>query len=133
MRHYETVYIIDPNLADEAISDVVTRFSALTEKGNGVVTKVDEWGKRDLAYDIKKFSKGYYVLMQFCGDPGITVELQRQLGLDDSILKAQTILLSENADPEALKAEAQAAKAKETVEETETETTSEDEEKDGVQ
>ena len=83
--------------------------------------------------DIKKFSKGYYVLMQFCGDPGITVEFQRQLGLDDSILKSQTILLSDNADPEALKAEAQATEAKETVEETETETASEDEEKDGVQ
>ncbi|MDZ7697596.1 MAG: 30S ribosomal protein S6 [Deltaproteobacteria bacterium] len=133
MKHYETVYIINPNLADEAVADIVARFSALIEKSSGVVTKVDEWGKRDLAYDIKKFNKGYYVLMQFCGDPGITVELQRQFGLDDSILKSQTILLSDHADPEALKAEAQAAKAKETVEETETETTSEDEGKDGVQ
>ena len=133
MRYYETAYIINPNLADEAIADIMTRFSTLIEKNSGVVIKVDEWGKRDLAYDIKKFNKGYYVLMQFCGDPGITVELQRQFGLDESILKSQTILLSDHADPEALKAEAQAAKAKETVEENETETTSEDEEKDGVQ
>ncbi|MEJ2586105.1 MAG: 30S ribosomal protein S6 [Deltaproteobacteria bacterium] len=137
MRHYETVYIINPTLSDEAVKEVVTRFSTLVEKTNGVVTRIDEWGKRDLAYDIKKFNKGVYVLMQFCGDPGITVELQRQFGLDDTILKSQTIVLSNDADPEALKAEVEAAEAKETSEETneetETQATPEDEEKDGVQ
>jgi len=137
MRHYETVYIINPTLSDEAVKEVVTRFNTLVEKTNGVVTRIDEWGKRDLAYDIKKFNKGVYVLMQFCGDPGITVELQRQFGLDDTILKSQTIVLSNDADPEALKAEIEAAQAKQTSEEmdeeTETEATPEDEEKDGVQ
>ncbi|MFO7986502.1 MAG: 30S ribosomal protein S6 [Desulfatiglandaceae bacterium] len=131
MRHYETVYIINPNLADEACAEVVTKFGTLVENNKGVVIRIDEWGKRDLAYNINKFNKGYYVLMQFCGEPGITVEVHRQLGLDDNILKFQTILLSQNADAEALKAAAEEEKAEKTAQPTETPASTEDEGKDG--
>lgn len=131
MRHYETVYIIHPNLADEAYGDVVTKFGTLVANGKGVVTKIDEWGKRDLAYDIRKCNKGYYVLMQFCGEPGITDEIHRQLNLDDNILKSQTIQLSENADPEALKAQAEAEQAEKAGEAADAEAGPEGEEQDG--
>ena len=60
-------------------------------------------GKKTLAYDIKKFDKGYYVLLQYCGEAGLTAELKRELGLDDRILKYQTIKLSDDADLEKLK------------------------------
>ena len=130
MRHYETVYIINPNLADEACEEIVAKFSTLVENNKGVVTKIDEWGKRDLAYDVQKYNKGYYVLMQFCGEPGITVEIHRQLGLEDKILKSQTIQLSQEADPEALKAEAEAEKAEKTGEKTDTQAAQKEEEKD---
>jgi small subunit ribosomal protein S6 len=104
MRYYETLYIINPNLADEDYREVVTKFNNLVEKNKGVLIKVDEWGKKTLAYSIKKFDKGYYVLMQYCGDSGITGELGNDLKLDDKILKFQTIKLSDNEDPDALKA-----------------------------
>ena len=103
MRYYETLYIINPNLAEEDYRTVVAKFTDAVEKNKGVVTKVDEWGKKTLAYDIKKFDKGYYVLLQYCGEAGLTAELKRELGLDDRILKYQTIKLSDDADLEKLK------------------------------
>ena len=64
--------------------------------------KLDEWGKKTLAYEIKKFDKGYYVLLQFCGEPSILTELKRGFKMDERILKYQIIKLSDDADPEAL-------------------------------
>ncbi len=116
MRYYETLYIINPNLPEDGYREVVTKFTDLVEKNKGVVTKVDEWGIKTLAYAVKKFKRGSYVLLQYCGEPGITAELKRELSLDDRLLKYQTIKLSDNADPEALKAEG--IEGKEEVEET---------------
>ena len=103
MRYYETLYIINPNLAEEDYRAVISKFTDVVEKNKGVVTKVDEWGKKTLAYDIKKFDKGFYVLLQYCGDAGLTAEIKREMSLDDRILKYQTIKLSDNADLEKLK------------------------------
>jgi small subunit ribosomal protein S6 len=113
MKYYETLYIINPNLADEDCREVINKYNELVEKNKGVRIKVDEWGKKTLAYLVKKFDKGYYVLLQYCGNSGITEELEKDLKLDDRVLKYQTIKLSDKADPEALRA---------AVEESETET-----------
>ncbi|MCP4576978.1 MAG: 30S ribosomal protein S6 [Deltaproteobacteria bacterium] len=102
MRYYETLYIINPNLAEEDYRAVVAKFTDVVGKNKGVVTKVDEWGKKTLAYDIKKFDKGFYVLLQFCGEADLTAEVKREMSLDDRILKYQTIKLSDNADLEKL-------------------------------
>jgi small subunit ribosomal protein S6 len=102
MRYYETLYIINPNLAEEDYRALVAKFTDAVGKNKGVVTKVDEWGKKTLAYDIKKFDKGFYVLLQYCGEPGLTAEIKREMSLDDRILKYQTVKLSDNADLEKL-------------------------------
>ena len=102
MRYYETLYIINPNLAEEDYRAVVAKFTDVVGKNKGVVTKVDEWGKKTLAYDIKKFDKGFYVLLQFCGEADLPAEVKREMSLDDRILKYQTIKLSDDADPEKL-------------------------------
>ena len=125
MRYYETLYIINPNLAEEDYRAVVAKFTDVVEKNKGVVTKVDEWGKKTLAYDIKKFDKGYYVLLQYCGEPGLTAEFKREMSLDDRILKYQTVKLSDNADPEELKPKPAVSEV-ETVQPVEDETTSEE-------
>ena len=126
MRYYETLYLINPNLADEDYREVVIKFNDFVEKNKGVVIRVEEWGKKTLAYNVKKFDKGYYVLLQYCGEPVLIEKLQRDLKLDDRVLKYQTVKLSDNEDPEALKARAEedrfkATKAMETEEETEPE------------
>jgi small subunit ribosomal protein S6 len=114
MRYYETLYLINPNLADEDYRDVVNKYNSLVEKNKGVVIRVDEWGKKTLAYEIKKFDKGYYVLLQYCGEPGLTEKLQRELRLDDRVIKYQTVKLSDSEDPEALKARVEEDKSKAT-------------------
>lgn len=106
MRHYETIYIINPDLTEEDCREVVDKVNGLVEKNQGVVTLVEEWGKRGLAYDVKKHDKGYYVLLQYCGEAGITAEIKRNLRLDDRVIKSQTIKLADKADPEALKSQA---------------------------
>jgi small subunit ribosomal protein S6 len=120
MRYYETLYLINPNIADEDYREVVNKFNSFVEKNKGVVIKVDEWGKKTLAYNVKKFDKGYYVLLQYCGEPVLIEKLQRDLKLDDRVIKYQTVKLSDNEDPEVLKARAEEGKSKAT-EATETE------------
>ncbi len=106
MRYYETLYIVNPNLADEDREDVVAKFNGLIEKNKGVVIKVDEWGKKNLAYEVKKFDKGYYVLAQYCGESQIIAELKREFKLDERVIKYQTIKLSDSADPVIVRVEA---------------------------
>jgi len=102
MRHYETIYIVNPELSDEDYKIEVEKFNNLTENLKGVIIKSKEWGKQRLAYDIRKFDKGFYVYMEYCADAGVTAELERALKLDDKILKYQTVKLSDKADPEEL-------------------------------
>jgi small subunit ribosomal protein S6 len=133
MRYYETLYIINPDLPEDGYREVVTKFTSLVEKYKGVVTKVDEWGIKTLAYEVKKFNRGSYVLLQYCGEPGITAELKREMSLDDRLLKYQTIKLKDNADPEALKAEVDDGKVEvEGVAEAAEETSAENEGENGI-
>jgi small subunit ribosomal protein S6 len=120
MRYYETLYIVNPSLAEEDYADAVAKFNGLIEKNNGVIIRVDEWGKKNLAYEVKKFDKGFYVLLQYCGESHIVAELKREFKLDERIIKYQTIKLSDTADPEALKSELEETKEKATTEEEKT-------------
>ena len=102
MRHYEIIYIINPNLADEDYQAVIQKFREQIEEQKGVVIKIQEWGKQTLAYLIRKFDKGYYVLVEFCAEQTLIAVLERTLKLDDRILKYQTVKLADKVDPEAL-------------------------------
>ena len=113
MRHYETIYIVNPNLSEAEYQDVLKRYSALIEKNRGVTIKTEEWGTQRLAYELKKFDKGSYVLLNYCGDAGLTAELERDLKLDDRILKFQTIKIAHEVNPqELLRKEKEARKEK---------------------
>ena len=122
MKHYETLYIISPELGDEDYKAVVAKHKDLIEKEKGVIIKLDEWGKRRLAYELKKFDQGFYVVMNYCGAAGITAEVARALKLDDKVLKYQTIKVGDNVNPEDLiekpkKVEEEAAEEAVTAEE----------------
>ncbi len=102
MRRYETLYIVNPNLADEDYKEAITKFNSLIEKQKGIIVKVQEWGKQRLAYEVKKLDKGSYVLMDYCGEPEITAELERALKLDERVLMFQTIKLADKVDHQEL-------------------------------
>ncbi|MDP4146758.1 MAG: 30S ribosomal protein S6, partial [Bacillota bacterium] len=68
MRKYETLFILDPSLDDEAVKANVEKFKGVIENGGGVVENIDLWGKRKLAYEINKINEGYYTLINFSAD-----------------------------------------------------------------
>ena len=98
MKRYETIYIANPNLEDDALKEVVAKFSDVVEKKKGSIVKIDDWGKRKLAYEVKRFDKGHYVLLDFCGFPDAVTELERTLKLDDRILKYLTVKIEDDIE-----------------------------------
>ena len=91
MRAYETMYIIRPELDEEQTNAVIEKFNTLIANNGGEVTKVDKWGKRKLAYEIKKNRDGFYVLMHFNGVPETAAELDRVFRISDDVLKHMTL------------------------------------------
>jgi len=87
MRAYEALYIIRPDLDEEQTDAVVEKFKSLIENNNGEITKLDKWGKRKLAYEIKHNREGFYVLMKFNGKSDTAAELDRVFRITDDVLK----------------------------------------------
>ena len=110
MRHYETIFIVNPDLSEEDYGGVLKKFKDLLEKLNGVIVKVEEWGKQKMAYVVKRFDRGSYVLVDFCGEAGIIKEFERDLKLDDRILKFQTVKLHNIVNPQDLIEKEEASK-----------------------
>lgn len=102
MRHYETIYIINPNISEEDYKETYEKFNKFVETQNAVIIKSKEWGKQKLAYNIKKHDKGSFYYIEYCADAGATAEFERALKLDDRVLKFQTVKLSNKVDPEEL-------------------------------
>ena len=83
---YEVIFIINPEIGDEAIAVAVNKFTTLIEE-NGTITEKNEWGKRRLAYPIEDFVEGYYVLVNFNADSQFPLELERIFNITDVILR----------------------------------------------
>ncbi|MES0349110.1 MAG: 30S ribosomal protein S6, partial [Desulfobacteria bacterium] len=109
MRRYETVFIVNPELSEDQHQVLFDKLNGLVPEDQGMLVKLDEWGQKRLAYEIKKHTRGYYVLMDFCGDGALVKEIERNLRLDDRVLKYMTVLKDETVDLEAVKAEMEAA------------------------
>jgi len=109
MRHYEIIYIVNPNLNGDDYHELLNKYSEIIKNNNGVIIKTDEWGKQRLAYRIRKFYNGVYVYVEFCAEAESIAELERILKLDDNILKFQTVKLADQADPEELIKNAQSS------------------------
>jgi len=91
MRQYELMIILDPDLEERTISPSLDKFLTVVTKDGGTVDKVDLWGKRRLAYDIKKKSEGIYAVVNFSAESATAKELDRQLGLNESILRTKLL------------------------------------------
>ena len=87
MNQYEVLYIIVPDLDEEATRASIDKFKGIVESNGGEVTEVNEWGKRKLAYEINDRTDGYYVLMSFNGAPEFPKELERNFKNDEQILR----------------------------------------------
>ncbi len=91
MREYEFVYIIQPDATPEREKEIHSRLDEAVARSEGTVLLRDDWGKRRLAYEIRKFQKGHYVVLSFLGQGAIVSELERVLRLDPDILRFLTV------------------------------------------
>lgn len=87
MNQYEAMYVIDTQLEETQRQELIARFSALVASNGGTVDRVDEWGKRRLAYPINYKTEGYYVLMYVTAPPELPRELERNLQISESVLR----------------------------------------------
>ena len=86
MRNYEIIFIVRV-LEDDAINAVVDKFNKLIVANGGTIDNEERWGKKHLAYDIKKQSEGYYVLFNVTSEPACVKECDRVMKITDEILK----------------------------------------------
>jgi len=91
MRHYEVMVILDPNLEERTIAPSLDTFLNVVKKDGGTVEKVDIWGKRRLAYEIDKHAEGIYAVIDVQADPASVLELDRQLNLNESVLRTKVL------------------------------------------
>ena len=95
MRDYELVVIISPEVVDEEIPAAIDKISQFIIERGGAITEVNQWGRRKLAYPIRDFMEGNYVLTQFKMEPRLTAELEASLGISEGILRHLLVRLSE--------------------------------------
>ena len=87
MNQYEAMYVIDTQLEETQRQELIARFNALIAANGGTVDRVDEWGKRRLAYPINYKTEGYYVLTYVTAPPELPRELERNLQISESVLR----------------------------------------------
>ncbi len=95
-RTYEVMYIATPETADDAIVKLNEAITQLVEKEGGSVVKIDDWGRRRLAYPIKKKTDGYYVLFEIEGSGQEIAELERRMRVNDVIMRYITVRVDED-------------------------------------
>ena len=91
MRPYEIMVILDPTLDERTVAPSLETFLNVVRKDGGSVDKVDIWGRRRLAYDIQKKSEGIYAVIDFHATPATAKELDRQLGLNEVVLRTKVL------------------------------------------
>ena len=95
MNKYELIYIIDTTVEEAARKELIEKFNGIIAANGGEVVKVEEWGKRRLAYAIDYKTEGYYVYVAFNGASELPKELSRNLGISESVIRSQIVKLLE--------------------------------------
>ena len=99
MKKYETIFILDANLEEEPAQAALEKIKGIITQANGEILKVEDWGKRKLAYEVKKKDKGHYILIHFQGSPALLSELERNFRVMDAVIKFQSVRLDERRAP----------------------------------
>jgi small subunit ribosomal protein S6 len=101
-KEYETIYILRADVDSEAAERIQARVSDALEREHGKLVKVESWGRRKLAYPVGKQRKGVYVYLKYVGGGGLVAEVERNLKLQDAVVKFMTVQTSDEVDLAAL-------------------------------
>ena len=91
MRRYEVMVILDPDLEERTVTPSLEAFLNVVKNDGGTVDKIDIWGRRRLAYEINKKPEGIYAILDVTCNPSAVAELDRQLSLNESVLRTKVI------------------------------------------
>jgi small subunit ribosomal protein S6 len=91
LRHYELMVILDPGLEERSVTPTLESYLKVIRESGGGVEKVDVWGRRRLAYEINKRAEGIYVVVDLSATPAAVAELDRQLRLNESVLRTKVV------------------------------------------
>ncbi len=91
LRQYEIMIILDPEIEERTVAPSLDKYLSVVKSEGGSVDKVDIWGRRRLAYDIKKKAEGIYAVVSFSASPATAKELDRQLGLNEVVLRTKVL------------------------------------------
>jgi small subunit ribosomal protein S6 len=106
LREYETIFLVRPDLADDLVDKIVDRMRGIVHRDGGKVIKVENWGKKKVAYEVKKHLRAIFVRFLYLGNTHMVAEFERNLRMTDDVLKYQSLKISENVDPGARQVEA---------------------------
>ena len=95
MRHYEIIFIVRPDLADDDIQKLITQMEGVVGSAGGKVEKVEKMGRRRLAYRVRKQREGFYVIFQVQGSGDTVREFERRLKVADAVIKYLTVCTDE--------------------------------------
>jgi small subunit ribosomal protein S6 len=112
LRRYETIFITLADLPSEEIENLINRYKDIITSMGGVVVFVNIWGKRRLAYEIRKNRDGIYVLVNFVGEHAVLAEFERNMKFDERILRAQSVKLIDKVDMAEIERELEEAREK---------------------
>lgn len=99
-REYETIYILRPGVTNEGVAEVNQRVRGIIENMGGKILKVDNWGKRRLAYEIEKERKGIYLHWSYLATRGVVDEVERNMRMLDSVIRYMSVKVDTNIEPE---------------------------------
>ena len=95
MRRYETIFIASPTLTGEQTDELVKQYEGIIAEQGGELLKTDKWGRKKLAYEVQKFSEGYYTLFEMNAGPTLIAELERRFRNNDAVIKYLSVRMDE--------------------------------------
>lgn len=111
MRRYESVVILDPDMNDEDVKAFAAKYSGMIQDHGGETLKIDDWGRKRLAYLVNKRDMGRYMLLEYLASASLIEEVERNFKIAEDVLKFLSVKLEDNVDIEAFRAEMEAKKA----------------------
>ena len=94
MRHYELMVILDPELEERTVAPSLETYLKIVKESGGRVDKLDIWGRRRMTFEISKKSEGIYAVVDMHCDPAAVKELDRQLTLNEAVLRTKVVVLN---------------------------------------
>ena len=99
LREYETIFLVRPDLAEDLVDKIVERMRGIVQREGGKVIRVENWGKKKTAYEVKKHLRAVYLRFLYLGTTKMVAEFERNLRMTDDVLKYQSVKIGDDVDP----------------------------------